>query len=166
MKLCPSKNAPAADMVMTPPALAKAIVAHFNPTGYALEPCRGGMAFFKELLLSKCVLTEWCEQTEGRDFLTELTSDDFDWIITNPPWSKFRAFLSKSMHVADNVVFLATITHFVTRKRMALIEEAGFGFKEILNVKTPPHPWPQSGFQVAAVHLQRGWTGDCKFSKL
>jgi hypothetical protein len=43
------------------------------------------------------------------------------------------------------------------------MEEAGWGIKEVprlRRVDTPPDPWPQSGFVVAAVHLQRGWESD------
>lgn len=165
--LCPPKNQPENDIVMTPPALAAAIVKHFAPSGIALDPCRGDGSFYNALQMAETDEVRWCELRDGKDFLSEFfQKGEVDWIITNPPWSKFVAFLSQAMRAADEVVFLATITHFVTKKRMLLIEQAGFGFKEILSVETPKSPWPQSGFQVAAVHLSRGWKGDCKFSSL
>ena len=175
MRACPNKNKPSADMVMTPPLLAERIVNHFDPLGLILDPCCGDGAFYKAICkhldASKGLNSvEWMELTKGRDFLAHAEAHPslriWNWIITNPPWSKFVDFLVQSMRVSSNVVFLVTLNHFQTRARMRMIEEAGFRFREILLIETPPKPWPQSGFQVAAVHIERGWTGDCKFSKL
>lgn len=107
-------------------------------------------------------MCDWCEIDEGRDFLA--ADGRWDWIVTNPPWSQFRPFLAKSMQVADNVVFLVTMNHFFTKARMRDVAAAGFGFVEALLVETPPEPWPQSGFQVAAVHLRKGHRGPMTFS--
>ena len=79
--------------------------------------------------------------------------------MTNAPWSKLRAFLNHAMKISDNVVFLCTMTHFVTRARIRDIAEAGFAMREALLVPNPPPPWPGGGFQLAACWLQRGWTG-------
>jgi hypothetical protein len=84
----------------------------------------------------------------------------FDWLITNPPYSLFKPFLLRAMEVANNIVFLAPINHFVTKARLRMMKEEGFGFVKILSVPTPKE-WPQSGFQLAAVHIQRGYTGLC-----
>lgn len=105
---------------------------------------------------------EWCEIDEGKDFLA--IEGQWDWIVTNPPWSKFRQFLAKAMQCAGDVVFLVTMNHFFTKARMRDVAEAGFGFVEALLVPTPPKPWPQSGFQVAAVHLRKGYHGPMAFS--
>jgi hypothetical protein len=108
-RLSPGGNAPTADLIMTPPELATAIVDHFRPSGIVLDPCRGQGAFFNALGLSDGVTeVRWCELNEDRD--------------TNPPWSKLRAFLNHAMTISDNVVYLATMTHFVTRARRSMIE--------------------------------------------
>lgn len=162
-------------MVMTPPLLAERIVGHFDPRGLILDPCCGDGAFYKAICkhldASKGLNSvEWMELTKGRDFLAHVEAHPslriWNWIITNPPWSKFVDFLVQSMRVSGNVVFLVTLNHFQTRARMRMIEEAGFRFREIALMETPPEPWPQSGFQVAAVHIQHGWKGDCIYSKL
>ena len=150
------------DRVYTPRPLAQAIVAHFNPSGAILEPCRGTGAFWREGW-------DWCEIDQGRDFFDinpPYPPAHWDWVITNPPWSQFRRFLGRSMALSDNVVFLAPVNHFWLKARMRDIREAGFGFKEILLVDTPAKPWPQSGFQLGAVHLQRGHTGAIALNKL
>ena len=39
-----------------------------------------------------------------------------------------------------------------------------FSVAEVYCVKTPLKPWPQLGFQLAAVHTMRGYKGDVKLS--
>lgn len=151
------------DNVMTPRYLADAIIAHYQPTGRILEPCRGlgpTYAFWREGW-------DYCEIKEGIDFLQEPCPEQrYDWVVTNCPWSQFRAFLQRAMKVSDNVVFLSLVNAFWMKARLRDVEEAGFGIKEILLVKQPPLPWPQTGFALGAVYLQREWKGDIKMSRL
>ena len=44
------------------------------------------------------------------------------------------------------------------------MREYGFAIKEFYCVNTPSKPWPQLGFQLAAVHTQRDYTGGIKMS--
>ncbi len=155
---CPAKNTPDKDIVMTPEYLAREILQHFNPSGVMLDPCRGVGAFYDNMTGKK----DWCELAEGKDFLQY--NKKVDWIITNPPWSKMQLFLEHGMKVSNNIVYLTTINHYTTKRRIRDMRHAGFALKEIYNVPTPGKPWPQLGFQLAAVHTQRGYTGDIKFS--
>lgn len=148
MKLIPKGGN---DKIYTPDDLAQRIVDRFKPSGRILEPCRGSGAFTKAM--PGC---HWCELDEGIDFLAYW--GHWDWIVTNPPYSKFRAFLNHSMEVADNVVFLAPISHMVLKARRRDIKEKGFGVVSILEVDTPKS-WPQSGFQLAATHIKLGYGG-------
>ena len=152
--LCPQGGN---DIVYTPHKLAERIVNHFKPQGKICEPCRGGGSFTK--YMPEC---DWFEVEEGRDFL-DVFSGEWDWIVTNPPWSKFRKFLNKSMEVADNIVFLVTVNHFWTKARVRDMKEADFSIKEILLVDTPKE-FPQSGFQLGAVYIKRGYKGKAKIS--
>ena len=61
------------------------------------------------------------------------------------------------MEIADNIVYLTTINHYTTKRRIREMKEHHFGIKEIYCVDTPKKPWPQLGFQLAAVHTQRGY---------
>ena len=151
---CPPKNTPEKDIVMTPEYLAKEIIEHFNPTGRILDPCRGTGAFYDNFNTDD---KDWCELAEDKDFLTY--NKKVDWIITNPPWSKMQKFLAHGMQIADNIVYLTTINHYTTKRRIRDMREAGFALKEIYCVDTPKKPWPQLGFQLAAVHTQRDYTG-------
>jgi hypothetical protein len=150
MKSQPNRNYKSDDVVQTPPALAERLVAHFRPQGKVLEPCRGAGHIWQTLPADSF----WCEIQEGRDFFQWQQS--VDWIITNPPWSQIRPFLQHAMKLSDNVVFLLTINHLWTKARVRDVRDANFGMKEIVLIDMPRN-FPQSGFQLGAVHLERGW---------
>lgn len=152
MRSQPNRNYVSNDEVQTPPELARRLVRHFRPRGRILEPCRGDGNFLAALPGR----TEWCEIKAGRDFFA--WDRKVDWIITNPPWSEIRRFLQQAMRFSDHVVFLLTINHVWTRARVRDIREAGFGIREIVLVDMPAS-FPQSGFQLGAVYVARGWKG-------
>ena len=151
---CPPKNTPEKDIVMTPEWLSKEIIEHFSPTGIILDPSRGEGSFYNNF---NTETKDWCELGEGVDFLTY--NKKVDWIITNPPWSKMQQFLAHGMKVSDNIVYLTTINHYTTKKRIRDMRENNFAIKEIYCVPTPKNPWPQLGFQLGAIHTQRGYFG-------
>lgn len=151
MRSQPNRDYVSNDVVQTPPALAAQIVVHFKPRGTILEPCCGEGNFLRTMPEAK-----WCEVSKGRDFFD--WEDHVDWIVTNPPWSEIRAFLGHAMKVADEVVFLMTVNHVWTKARVRDVREAGFGLKEILLLDMPK-TFPQSGFQLGAIHFSRGWRG-------
>lgn len=157
MKHQPNRNYRSEDVVQTPAHLAKLIVDHFRPSGRILEPCRGEGNFFNLMPGAW-----WCEISEGRDFFDWI--QPVDWIVTNPPWSKIRPFLQRSMDLAKDVVFLMTVNHLWTKARLRDVFAAGFGIKEILLVEMPKE-FPSSGFQLGAIHLSKGWTGPVLFSQ-
>mgnify|MGYP000848416073 CR=1 FL=1 len=144
------------DNVYTPKPVARKIISHFKPTGKICEPCKGGGAFTD---LLDC---DWFEIDEGRDFLN--ASGHWDWIVTNPPWSKIRPFLQKAMEVSDNIIFLCLVNAFWLKARQEDMKKAGFGIKEILMIDTPPKPWPQTGFSLGAVLIVKGWNGPITIS--
>lgn len=165
------KNRPLApkggnDKVYTPPELARQIVEHFKPSGRLLEPCKGRGAFTDAMYpFASNGYLSYYEVDIGLDFL-QGSPPAHDWIITNPPWSQLRAFLKKSMEVADNVVFLCLVNAFFMKARQQDMRKAGFGMKEILFVPTPAKPWPQTGFSLGAVHIQKNYSGPVIHSQL
>ena len=164
--LCPPKNPPDKDLVMTPRDLARKIVGHFRPSGYIIEPCKGTGAFYDHLTAYSSESVDWCELSEGRDFLNWNFGDKkYSWLITNPPFSKYADFLEKSLSIANNVVFYGTVSHILSlKKRLRLIKEAGFYIREILYTDTPKG-WTTGGFQCGAILLTKQ-AGDCKISYL
>jgi|TARA_Y100000034_G_scaffold100667_1_gene124391 hypothetical protein len=171
-KLIPT-NTKREDCVQTPIDLANKLVEHFKPKGRILEPCRGDGNFYKAIqsytksgqlkghIQNKHTL-EWCEVLKGRDFFD--FNKKVDWIITNPPYSKMRKFIQKSMEVSDNIVFLTTINHLWLKARLRDIFEKKFGIKEIIIFDTPK-TFPQSGFQIGCFYLKKGYVGNIKFNK-
>ena len=154
------------DKVYTPDDLAIKIVRHFKNQikGRVLEPCAGGGAFVRAFQHEGIKHVE-LELERGLDFFE--WHGKTDWIITNPPWSKARDFARHAYTVAHDVVFLITINHFTSLKaRFRDMEEAGFMIREVVLINTPPEPWPQSGFQLGAVHIQKGWKGKFGFTRL
>ena len=122
--LCPPRNTPDKDIVMTPEYLAINIINHFKPTGKILDPCRGTGAFYNNFNTDD---KDWCELTENKDFLTY--DKKVDWIITNPPWSKMREFLEHGMKISKNIVYLTTINHYTTKRRIKDMISAKFSLK-------------------------------------
>lgn len=155
----PKSNLPEKDLVMTPTWLALDILNHFAVSGSYLDASKGTGAFYDQC---DAETKDWCELSEGKDFMDY--EGQVDWIVTNPPWSKIRDFLVKGMQVATNVVYLTTINHYTTKRRMRDIREMGFGVPEIYCVPTPEKPWPSLGFQLAAVHIQKSYIGDTKIT--
>jgi hypothetical protein len=158
--LIPSKNTPDKDIIMTPVETAVEIINHFNPSGKILDPCRGTGAFYDNFPTT--CQKDWCELSEDKDFFDY--HDNVDWIITNPPWSKIKEFMIHSIKIANEIVYLISINHYTTKARLRIIKNSGFGIKEIYCIKSPPSPWPQSGFQIAAIHISKGYIGDIVIS--
>jgi len=162
------------DKVMTPYNVAYKIVEYFDIGGKCgqriMEPCKGTGNFYNSIRdYTKSIdnhdyILDYAEIDEGIDFLSTNLSKKYTFVVSNPPFSQFRAFLNKSMEIADNVIFLSLINAFFFKARFRDIKETGFGFKEIIAVDTPPPPWPQFGIQLGVVHLQKGYTGDTKFT--
>ena len=144
---------------MTPEYLSQDIIQHFNPSGKILDPSRGNGAFYDNFPTDN---KDWCELGEGKDFLQY--GDSVEWIITNPPWSKIQKFLEHGMKIANNIVYLTTINHYTTKRRIREMREYNFGVVEVYCVPTPKKPWPQMGFQLAAVHTKRDYVGDVKIT--
>jgi len=163
-KLIPS-NSKREDCVQTPLNYIKAITEHFKPKGRILEPCRGKGIWYKFLkgYIQKGHTLEWCEILEGKDFFEY--NGEVDWIITNPPYSKMRKFMQKSMDISNNIVFLTSINHLWLKARLRDVFEKGFGIKEIIIFDTPKS-FPQSGFQFGCFHLCKNYKGDIKFNIL
>lgn len=161
--LVPPKNAPAQDRVMTPPELATAVIAHFadQMTGSILDPARGNGAFFDNF--PSHLERHWCEVSEGSDFLE--WSQPVDWVVTNPPWSIIRSFSLHAMALATNIVWVAPITNLATKARLRDLDHHGFGIAELAFLETPKG-WPQSGFQLCAAHIKKGYRGSWQVGQL
>lgn len=165
-KLIPSGGE---DRVMTPSNVVKAIIDHYKPFGRVLEPCRGTGAFFDELALSNEISKlDYAEIDEGLDFFN-INNKHYDFIVTNPPFSQFRAFLNHAMDLADNVIFLSMVNAFFMRARLRDMKEKGFVIKSIMFIDHPPKPFVQTGIQLGVTHIEKvgpGYKGNCEIGYL
>lgn len=158
MKSQPNRNYKSDDVVMTPEELAIKLINHFKPQGKGLEPCRGTGNIWRHLNNA-----DWCEISEDKDFFDY--KEQVDYIFTNPPWSQIRKFLQHSYELANDVYMLFTINHLWTKARLKDMRDAGFGIKEICIFDTPSN-FPQLGFQVGMVHLQKNYDGNIIYNQL
>lgn len=163
MKSQPNRDYVSNDVVMTPKSLCDLIVGWFNPSGSILEPCSGSGNFVEAFKKNpRLTRIDECEITRNLSFFDN--NSHYDWIITNPPWSKINPFLYGSMRRADDVVFLMTVNHIMTKARLRDVNELGFHLASILLVPWPDD-WPKSGFELGAVHLSKGKSsGSIKFA--
>ena len=161
--LVPATNCLAQDLVMTPPELAAVVIGHFagRMSGTVLDPARGQGAFHDRFPAH--LERDWCEITEGRDFLD--WREPVDWVMTNPTWSRLRDFSRHAMRIAPNIVWLAPLTNLTTKARLRDLDEAGFGIAELVLIDTPKG-WPQSGFQLVAAWLRKGHSGGWSVTRL
>lgn len=143
------------DSIYTPEPLAEAIVDFFNPRGVMMEPCAAtdGNHFANAMRKRGTVLERGLELDTPLDFF--FCREQVDWIITNPPFSFMADFIKHAMDLAPNIVFLANLNVWMTKHRLRMIEEKGFFISQIVLVDTPPPPWRQTGFQLAATYLRQ-----------
>jgi len=149
------------DVVSTPQEWAREIVEFYKPSGSLCDPCAGpgdNKPFATEMGKLYSASVDFYEITEGKDFLE--CRKKYDWVITNPPWGKrFWPIVEHSMNCAKNVVMLVNENVWSTKHRLSSLEYFGFGIRHHLMLPTPPKPWPQSGFQLCATYIKRGWNG-------
>ena len=166
-RLTPGTNPAVRDVVYTDDATATRIINHFigKVRGKRiLDPCRGAGAFYNNFPAGNTKL--WCEISEGRDFFRH--RDPVDWIISGPPWSApyLRPMTKHAMSLANDIVWLVPLANVVLRARLEDMQKRGFGLKEVLTLSAAEKPpgYPQSGFQLAAVHISKSFNGTTKWS--
>ncbi len=145
-------KATAADIVITPPAIAQMIIRHYKPSGRCLDPCRGTGSFYQFLPEPK----DWCEIMQGRDFFEY--GKKVDWIITNPPYSIYNDFLVHCFELADNIVFLCPIAKaFKSLTTERLVAKYG-GLKEIWLIGGGSSCGFAFGFPTGCLYYKKNYT--------
>ncbi len=140
------------DVVFTPPEIARAIVAHFKPSGKMLDPCKGDGVFL-DLMNG----ADYCEIQEGIDFFEY--EKKVDWIISNPPYSIFTDWLRHSFKVAENIVYLIPINKAFNSSEVLTETNAYGGIAEIVNLGRGRDLGFPFGFAVGAVHYKKNYKG-------
>lgn len=102
------------DDVYTPEPIAKLLIgkiAKFIKEDDVLyDPFRGGGVFYDNF--PACGKKCWSEIKEGEDFFD--FNGKVDWIISNPPYSKFTELMKHSYEIADNICYLIPLNKVVS----------------------------------------------------
>jgi hypothetical protein len=146
------------DIVYTPSWVVADMVAHFQPQGRVLDPCRGKGAFTDQLPAD----TAWCEISDGRDFFE--WTEPVDWVIGNPPYSQTRPWFKHSYKIAEHLVYLVPLRNvFSGYGFIREIHEFG-GIREIRTYGTGGKLGFPMGNAVGAFHIQRDFAGPTVWS--
>jgi hypothetical protein len=148
----------ASDYVKTPEWCAKDMVGHFSPSGRILDPCRGENKVFYNIL-ENC---DWCEINEGIDFFEN--KNQYDWVIGNPPYSIFNAWIRQSYKIGKNIVYLLPTFKVWNPLSLARLYRDRGGIRHIrLYDVGKKIEWSRSR-PITAVWFQVGYTGDTSYS--
>lgn len=146
------------DVVYTPPELVSDMVDFFRPTGICLDPCAGNGAFLNLLPPG----SDWCEITKGKDFYAY--TNQVDWIIGNPPYSHYSAWLRHSMKLAQNIAYIMPVYKvFASNKFLQDLFEWG-GIVHIRRYGTGTDWGFPFGHALCAVHYQSNYKGATAWS--
>lgn len=123
------------DIYYTPEPLAKELIkiCDLKENDIVLDPFKGKGVFYNNY--PDFVKKDWCEITEGKDFLKY--NNKVDWIISNPPFSKLKEILPKCIEVAEKGICLILGFNNLTPYRDNLFKNSGFNLTHIetFNVK-------------------------------
>lgn len=91
------------------------------------DPFRGQGAFYENFTGH---VSGWAEIDEGLDFF-DTPPGQWDWLISNPPYSNLDDVLEHSCRVAKKGFAYLLLGHAITPKWLERIEALGFGLTKI-----------------------------------
>ena len=144
------------DGIMTPRYIAKRIIDQLPIEWFdaLLDPFKGDGAFYDQF--PETMNKYWCEITEGVDFFD--WEKPVEWIISNPPYSKFTEVMKHSYEIADNIVYLIPLNKIVSSWGRVLDLDKFGGVKKIWIFQASKANFP-FGFPACAVWIQKGYYG-------
>ena len=145
------------DKVYTPENVVKEIMKLYdlNNAKTIYDPFAGtNKVFFNNF--PKHTKNYWTEIDLGKDFFN--FHEQVDWIITNPPYSKYPEVMEHSFKIADNIVYVLPISKVVSSLgRLRDIEKYG-GIVSIHYFSASKAGFP-FGFPCAAIYFKKGYKG-------
>lgn len=144
------------DVIMTPPEIAKKIISWLPIDRYdtLYDPFFGKGVFYNNF--PKENLRFWSEITEGKDFFD--FNERVDWIISNPPYSKYTEVMRHSYEIAENIVYLIPLNKVVSSwGRVKDMQKYG-GIRKLWIMPAGKCGFP-FGFPACAMWVKRGYTG-------
>jgi hypothetical protein len=119
------------DFYETPPHYIAALLGEVSVYGRIFEPCAGEGAIADALRKDpaiRCVETNDIDEARDTDYHFDASepypfSVDFDWTISNPPFSNELAILQEALNFCERVAFLARLSFLEpTEDRAHLLE--------------------------------------------
>ena len=144
------------DDIMTPRHIAKRIIDELPIDMFdaLLDPFKGDGAFYDQFPIT--MHRYWCEIKEGRDFFE--FKMPVEWIVSNPPYSKFTDVMQHSYKIAKNIVYLIPLNKIVSSWGRVLDLEKFGGIKKIWIFPAGKANFP-FGFPACAVWIQKDYKG-------
>tara|TARA_R110002020_G_scaffold1280_5_gene6069 strand:- start:2689 stop:3228 length:540 start_codon:yes stop_codon:yes gene_type:complete len=122
------------DIVMTNPEMAKMLLSriNFKEGDILMECCKGSGAFYNNF--PEFTKNEWCEITEGKDFLDY--NGKVDYTISNPPFVPRKLFWDihlKAMDITKKEIYWlmnVSCMNIFTPNRIKLMNDKGWFFQQ------------------------------------
>lgn len=132
------------DVFYTPRDLARSLIemVDFDSEDFICDPFKGKGAFFDQIKSKK---KDWQEINLGRDFFEY--DEIYDWIISNPPFSKTNQILEETVRRSRKGFAYIFPTYQISYRRLKMLESFGFYLNKIVYFQNPKE-W-NIGFQMA-----------------
>ena len=104
------------DDYQTPRWCVDLLLRHVRVSGRFLEPCQGSGNIVTSVIPFVDTV-ESCEITDDADFLTFRPRHQYDWIVTNPPYSLACEFIERSLSMAANLAMLLRLNFLESERR-------------------------------------------------
>lgn len=167
----PENGRRASDFYPTPPAVTQAILEHIKiPDGGTIwEPAAGDGRMADQIRKNGFNVIETDIQT-GTDFLTVHEFSQFDWIITNPPFSLADQFILHAVTFQRPFAFLLKVNYFSAKKRLNLFRK--FPPSMVCPLTWRPHFLPDLPDKKSSPPMDVAWyvwipgSRDCVFQPI
>lgn len=148
------------DDILTPEPIAQFIINQLpiKETDLLYDPFKGNGAFYNNFPKTNTKI--WSEIKENKDFFNEDTH--VDWIISNPPYSKYTEVMKHSYDIAENIVYLIPLNKIVSSWGRCLdLEEFG-GIVKLWIIQAGKCGFP-FGFPACAVWIKKNYIGPIEY---
>lgn len=133
------------------PAIALQPLFRYLPENWTIWECASGEGNLVRAFQQQGYKVVASDIHSGRDFL-EYEPEQYDCIITNPPFSHKQAFLERAYMLGKPFAFLLPLTTFETEKRQLFFRYLGLEvilFDKRINFETPSGNGSGSWFATA-----------------
>lgn len=144
------------DVFLTPQELAKKLIekTDIEPYYSLYDPFKGEGAFFDNYPPQN--QKEWAEIEKGRDFFE--SNEKFDFIISNPPFSKLTDVLIHSTNICKIGFGYIMPSYSLSFSRIMKMKNYGFQIRKMVYFENPKE-W-KLGFQMVYVVFMKDYSGN------